>query len=308
MTTTMVYERKHSADASNTQNSTVECSRRNRHIEIRSRLAPQIYLGYIATPRTGPRLSNATEMVVKCAGELQQDGASGRFKGPWNEWQAARQLRSIGRSHPNVVRVFDTFVQHLQVFIVMEHCARGDLLTDLIRTHSENHMDERHALRVVLHVARGLDFLHETCNMAHRDVSLENVFVTHDGMYKLGDFGLSTKANTKTSDFVGKAQYMAPEVAAQLSYSPVVADVWSLGILLFMLLTGAPLLELASPTRQEFETVRAMSCCGVLKSWGMDSQLSAATMDLLSKMLEFDPTKRLQSMAQVLNHSALRGL
>ncbi|KAI9911601.1 hypothetical protein PsorP6_009580 [Peronosclerospora sorghi] len=143
--------------------------------------------------------------------------------------------------------------------------------------------------------------------MAHHDVSLENVFVTHDGIYKIGDFGLSTKANTKTSDFVAKAHYMAPEVAAQVSYSPVVADVWSLGILL-MLLTGAPLLEFASPMSQEFKTVRAMSCCGVLKSWGMDSQLSAATMDLLSKMLEFDPTKRLQSMAQVLNHSALLGL
>ncbi|KAI9921254.1 hypothetical protein PsorP6_001827 [Peronosclerospora sorghi] len=140
--------------------------------------------------------------------------------------------------------------------------------------------------------------------MAHRDVSLENAFVTHDGIYKIGDFGLSTKANTKTRDFVAKAQYMTPEVASQ----PRVADFWSLGILLFMLLTGAPLLEFASPTSQEFKTVRAMGCCGVLKSWEMDSQLSAATMDLLSKMLVFDPTKMLQSMAQVLNHSALLGL
>ncbi|KAI9906577.1 hypothetical protein PsorP6_004732 [Peronosclerospora sorghi] len=138
--------------------------------------------------------------------------------------------------------------------------------------------------------------------MAHPDVSLDNVFVTHDGIYKIGDFGLSTKANTKTSDFVAKAQYVSPEVAAQVSYSPVVTDVWSLGIILFMLLTGAPLLEFASPTSQELKTVRAMGCCGVLKSWRMDSQLSAATMDLLSKILEFDLTKRLQSMAQVLNH------
>ncbi|KAI9908370.1 hypothetical protein PsorP6_003088 [Peronosclerospora sorghi] len=153
-------------------------------------------------------------MVVKCAGELQQDGANGRFKVTWNEWQAARQLRSISRYHPNVV----------------------------------------------------------------------------------------TKENTKTSDFVGNAQYMATEVAAQVSYIPVVADVWSLG--------GDPLLEFGSPTSQEFKTIRAMGCCGVLKSWGMDSQLSSATMDLLSKMLEFDHTKRLQIMAQVLNHnrSALLGL
>ncbi|KAI9911043.1 hypothetical protein PsorP6_010936 [Peronosclerospora sorghi] len=124
------------------------------------------------------------------------------------------------------------------------------------------------------------------------------------GFTKLGTLDLARKRIRKRATFTR----MTPEVAAQVSYSPVVADVWSLGILLVMLLTGAPLLELASPTSQEFKTVRAIGCCGVLKSWGMDAQLSAATMDLLSKMLEFDPTKRLQSMAQVLNHLALLGL
>ncbi|KAI9914804.1 hypothetical protein PsorP6_007251 [Peronosclerospora sorghi] len=115
------------------------------------------------------------------------------------------------------------------------------------------------------------------------------------GFTKLGTLNLARKRIRKRLTFSSELQ-------------PLVADVWSLGILRFMLLTGAPLLEFASPASQEFKTVRAMGCRGVLKSSGMDSQLSAATMDLLSKMLEFDPTKRLQSMAQVLNHSALLGI
>ncbi|CAH0478729.1 unnamed protein product [Peronospora belbahrii] len=275
----------------------------HRHIKVSSRLAPQIYLGHIYC--TSSTNSTSKAVVVKHSGQLQRDNATGRLQGPWKEWQATRQLRSIAERHPNVVQVFDTFVRNSHVFIVMEHCTRGDLLTDLMATQPESRLDQQHALRIVSHLARGLQFLHETCNIAHRDVSLENVFVTHDEVYKIGDFGLSTRADTRASGCVGKTQYVAPEVVVETSYDPVTADVWSLGILLFMLLTGAPLLEFASPDNPEFETIKTMGCCGVIRSWGMDTQLSTSVMNLLSKMLEFDPIKRLQNMAQVLSHPAL---
>ncbi|EGZ18088.1 hypothetical protein PHYSODRAFT_503040 [Phytophthora sojae] len=324
MTATLVYARRGGNNARNDGNSSNSSATAppparpaaHRHIKVSSRLAPQIYLGHVyrsSAPSSSSSSSQsasasptaARPVVVKCAGQLRRDG-SGRLQGPWKEWQAARQLRSVARRHPNVVQVFDTFVQRAHVFLVMEHCARGDLLADLGATQPESRLDQRHALRIVLHLARGLRFLHETCNIAHRDVSLENVFVTRDGVYKLGDFGLSTRADRPASGCVGKAQYAAPEVVAQRgSYDPVVADVWSLGILLFMLLTGAPLLELAAPGSPEFRTVRAVGCRGVLRSWQMDAQLSAATMDLLDKMLQFDPARRLQTMKEVLDHPAL---
>ncbi|KAF1778341.1 hypothetical protein PC129_g17868 [Phytophthora cactorum] len=278
----------------------------HRHIKVSSRLAPQIYLGHIYhRPSDNAAAARTKAVVVKCAGQLQRDSASGRLHGPWKEWQAATQLRGVAHSHPNVVQIFDTFVQRSHVFVVMEHCARGDLLADLVATQPESHLGEPHALCIALHLARGLRFLHETCNIAHRDVSLENVFVTRDGVYKLGDFGLSTRADRRASGCVGKAQYVAPEVVAEVSYDPVTADVWSLGILLFMLLTGAPLLEFASPADPEFNRIKTVGCRGVLRSWHMDTQLSAETLDLLSKMLEFDPIKRLQTMSEVLHHPAL---
>ncbi|KAG7397420.1 hypothetical protein PHYBOEH_000774 [Phytophthora boehmeriae] len=287
----------------------------HRQIKVSSRLAPQIYLGHISRSSSGDGNSNTSSnsdpgpdathpVVVKCAGKLQRD-QDGRLHGPWKEWQAARQLRRTNKSHPNVVQVFDTFVQRSHVFLVMEHCARGDLLADLMATQPESRLEQCHALRIVQDLARGLQFLHETCNIAHRDVSLENVFVTSDGSYKLGDFGLSTKADARATGCVGKTQYVAPEVVSETNYDPVRADVWSLGILLFMLLTGAPLLQFASPRNPEFESVKAMGCCGVLKSWKMDALLSPTTLDLMSKMVEFDPSKRLKTMREVLQHPAL---
>ncbi|KAK1930278.1 putative cell cycle serine/threonine-protein kinase CDC5 [Phytophthora citrophthora] len=316
-TTTGTQSAAHSATATSTV-STVS-SRVHRHIKVSSRLAPQIYLGHIYQSQRPVEPSTAEDstadgsttdlcaktVVVKNAGQLQRDDVTGRLQGPWKEWQAARQLRSVARSHPNVVQVFDTFVQRSHVFLVMEHCARGDLLADLVATQPESRLDQTHALRIMLHLARGLRFLHETCNIAHRDVSLENVFVSRDEVYKLGDFGLSTRADVRASGCVGKAQYVAPEVVAEASYDPVTADVWSLGILFFMLLTGAPLLEFASPSNPEFNTVKTVGCRGVLRSWNMDSQLSEETLDLLSNMLQFDPIKRLQTMKEVLNHPAL---
>ncbi|OWZ19699.1 Protein kinase [Phytophthora megakarya] len=294
MTPTLVCRSNNSAPRSHSARNGAQ-----RNLKVSSRLAPQIYLGHLSAADAAP-----TPVVVKCAGLLQRD-ASGRLQGPWKEWQAVRQLRSVAQSHRHVVQVFDTFVQHSRVFVVMEHCARGDLLTHLMATQPESRLNQAHAMHIALQLARGLQFLHHTCNLAHRDVSLENVFVTRDGVCKLGDFGLSTRADSRASGCVGKPQYVAPEVVAAASYDPVTADVWSLGVLLFMLLTGAPLLEFASPANPEFHHVQAVGCRGILEAWHVADQLSEMTLDLLDKMLAFDPNERLQTMTDVLNHPAM---
>ncbi|CAI5742582.1 unnamed protein product [Peronospora destructor] len=154
MTATLVYACNRGGDTKRAQS-----SRTSRHIKVSSRLAPQIYLGHIyrslpAVPSSTNASSTIKVVVVKCAGQLQRDGVTGRLQGPWKEWQATRQLRSMARSHPNVVQVFDTFVQRSHVFVVMEHCARGDLLADLMVTQPESRLEQHQALRIVLHLAR----------------------------------------------------------------------------------------------------------------------------------------------------------
>lgn len=102
-------------------------------------------------------------------------------------------------------------------------------------------------------IGQAIDFVHNRVGIAHRDRSLENVFV-HNGESKLGGCGLSVAATLRPIDAVGK---MAPEVlvaSAEVttSYDPCAADVWSLGITFFMLLMGSPQGEVASTERAPF--------------------------------------------------------
>ncbi|GLE10938.1 hypothetical protein PINS_up023210 [Pythium insidiosum] len=90
---------------------------------------------------------------------------------------------------------------------------------------------------------------------AHRDLSLENVLVTDDNTCKVCDFGLAAVADQPSNETVGKMFYMAPEVLSGSSYDPKKADVWSLGVMLFIMLFGAPPVESAAPTDARFKII-----------------------------------------------------
>lgn len=138
----------------------------------------------------------------------------------------------------------------------------------------------------------GVDYLHRHLRIAHRDLSLENVLV-HNGVCKISDFGLSVDANARCCGRVGKAYYMAPEVVAGETYDPVKADVWSLGILWFILLTGSPLVPIASTKATSFLALRRCGVASVFKSWGFEKKVSPAVIGLVSRMLTVDPKERI---------------
>ncbi|GMF44073.1 unnamed protein product [Phytophthora lilii] len=106
-------------------------------------------------------------------------------------------------------------------------------------------MDERRSIHIMTQVFAGVNYLHQQIGIAHRDLSLENVLM-HNGECKVSDFGLSVAAKARCKERVGKEYYMAPEVVAGKTYDPVKADIWSLGIMWFILLTGSPLVAIAS--------------------------------------------------------------
>lgn len=280
-------------------------------IRLVARLASGVFVGH----RWHPRAQVAQPVVVKNAGALVRD-RGGKLRGPWKEWQAAKRLMFHSRQQAtkpanarpmgckNVVQVLDVYLKSSnQVYLVMEHCANGDLLEYLSRTQPEDQLSERDALDVILQVARGLHYLHTTVGIAHRDVSLENVLVARDGTVKIGDFGLTTRADMLAFGCVGKTQYVAPEVVTMTAYDPVKADMWSLGVMLFMLVTGSPLVEFAAPISPEFQAFRAVGVKGMLRA--KEVEMSSESLELLSSMLEIDPRRRLASMARVLSHPAM---
>lgn len=150
-------------------------------------------------------------------------------------------LREL-RGHDNVIRLFDVFCVDNELFIITELGRGGDLF-HLLTTHPKHGVTEAYAAKTVAEMLSAVSFLH-TRHICHRDLKLEN-WVLESGKdvwspLKLIDFGLSTHYNPghRLSRVVGSSYYVAPEVLKK-SYTEA-CDLWSLGVIVYMLLSGAP--------------------------------------------------------------------
>lgn len=150
-------------------------------------------------------------------------------------------LREL-RGHDNVIRLFDVFCVDNELFIITELGRGGDLF-HLLTTHPKHGVTEAYAAKTVSEMLSAVAFLHSR-HIVHRDLKLEN-WVLESGKdvwspLKLIDFGLSTHytPGQRLSRVVGSSYYVAPEVLKK-SYSEA-CDLWSLGVIVYMLLSGAP--------------------------------------------------------------------
>ncbi len=146
---------------------------------------------------------------------------------------------AAGIQHPNVAAVYDVGEDGDDRYIVME-LVRGQTLKDLVRARGALPEDE--AITIAEHVARGLQAAHAR-GVVHRDLKAQNVLLGADGQPRIVDFGIAKggggTALTNTAAVLGTAHYFSPE---QASGAPADhrSDLYSLGVVLFELLTGAP--------------------------------------------------------------------
>lgn len=150
-------------------------------------------------------------------------------------------LREL-RGHENVIRLYDVFCVDNELFIITELGRGGDLF-HLLTTHPKHGVTEAYAAKTVAQMLSSVAFLHSK-SICHRDLKLEN-WVLESGRdvwspLKLIDFGLSTHFTPghRLSRVVGSSYYVAPEVLKK-SYTEA-CDLWSLGVIVYMLLSGAP--------------------------------------------------------------------
>jgi len=147
-------------------------------------------------------------------------------------------LTAAALSHPNIAQVYDYGVDGASHFIVMEY-AEGWDLAHLIREHGR--LTPSDAVRVAEQVCAALAVAHRA-GVVHRDVKPGNVIVRPDGTVKVTDFGIARALGqasiTGTGTVMGTAAYVAPEQARGETTTPA-SDLYSLGILLFQMLTGA---------------------------------------------------------------------
>lgn len=135
--------------------------------------------------------------------------------------------------HERVVRALEGKPTGPTAHLTLEMCAGGTLDQLLLE---QGRLPLRKAVRLVEDVAEGLAYSHES-KVLHRDVKPANVFLTADGRAKLGDFGTGAFLSDPSSERVGTAFYMAPELFEGKPAS-IASDIYSLGVLAFEVLTG----------------------------------------------------------------------
>jgi calcium-dependent protein kinase len=190
------------------------------------------------------------------------------------------------------------------LYLVFPFCSGGDLFDVVRHSPLDGRLPEATARRFLRDVVRGLLCMKQN-GLAHRDISLENVLLDAEGVCHVCDFGLATQhGKLLAPGRVGKAWYMAPEVfAAQTPYDPLQADMWSLGVLLAIMLAGAPLVEKPTSDDRQFRVISHGG--GVRKLRRVfPRKLSEVAWDLLDKLLTMEPTKRL-TLEQVAAHPFL---
>ena len=138
-----------------------------------------------------------------------------------------------------IVHYFGSYIKGHQIWIILEFCDGGSLY-ELIKILPRN-LNEEEIASLVCMILKGLIFLHENKKI-HRDVKTENILLTHDGIAKLGDFGVSTQlmhSFSKKITKIGTPFYMSPEVIMQNKYD-YKCDIWSLGITTIEMAEGEP--------------------------------------------------------------------
>ncbi|SCQ16793.1 serine/threonine protein kinase, putative [Plasmodium ovale] len=197
-----------------------------------------------------------------------------------------------GLIHNNIIKMYD--VNHFQnyVCLIMEYAINGDLKNYMLK--NNGYLKEKEAHYLFLQIVKGVYYCHSK-HIVHRDLKLENILLDENMTCKIADFGLSdfvnVDQNIKTE--AGTKAYIAPEIIFNetINYSVFKLDIWSLGILLFIMTQGfAPFIYVEKEIKH-FES-------STLK---YANDVSDELKDLISLMLNVDPNKR-PIIVEILNH------
>jgi serine/threonine-protein kinase len=166
-----------------------------------------------------------------------------------------REARTLAKlNHPNIVSVFE-FGKVQETFYFLMEFVDGSTLRDVV---SGGQLSPEHALAIVPHLCDALQFAHDK-GVIHRDIKPENILMAKDGSVKIADFGLSRilgdenqpKVLTGTHQIMGTPRYMAPEQLEGARSVDHRADIYSLGVVIYEMLTGElPIGRFAAPSRK----------------------------------------------------------
>lgn len=187
--------------------------------------------------------------------------------------------------HPNVVELKEVMATKRKIFFVMEYVTGGELFAKVLK----GKLKEDVARKYFQQLISAVDFCHSR-GVSHRDLKPENLLLDENGDLKVSDFGLSALPEQLTNDGLlhtqcGTPAYVAPEVLRRKGYDGAKADIWSCGVILYVLLAGFLPFQDENLMRMYKKIFKA--------EYEFPPWFSADARRLISKILMVDPSRRI---------------
>ena len=195
--------------------------------------------------------------------------------------------------HPNIAQMYETYSTIHNFYLMIEYVSGGDLF-DYITSH--NYLSEKKSCYFFRQIISVLEYLIEL-GISHRDIKPENILLNEEHtQIKFIDFGLSNycSQNELLHSSCGSPCYASPEMLSGRAYKGTTTDLWSAGVVLYSMLVGALPFD-----DQELHKLYEQIKVG---KFYIPSTLSLEAIDLLKRILEVDPKKRI-NLEGVKNHA-----
>ncbi|CAM0872464.1 unnamed protein product [Alopecurus aequalis] len=240
----------------------------------------------------GKHIARGTEVAVK---EIAMERLSTKLRDSLlSEVDILRRIR-----HPNIIALHDSIRDAGRIYLILEYCRGGDLYTYLLR---HKRVPETVAKHFIRQLACGLQMLRDN-NVVHRDLKPQNILLVannENSILKIADFGFAKFLEPfgLAETLCGSPLYMAPEVMQAQKYDAK-ADLWSVGIILYQLVTGSPPFNGDS----QIQLMRNILKSGQLR-FPPGCELSHDCIDLCRKLLRINSVERL-TVEEFVNHPFL---
>ena len=204
-------------------------------------------------------------------------------------------LRRFSSSpHPHLLSLLDMYEDDKYYFLVTDFCREGDLFNYIVKNGA---IKEQLASHILHQILQGLNLCHQN-NVVHRDMKLENIFITNFPNVIIGDFGLAEEVNPNEllQSYCGSTIYSAPELLRKEPYNGFKSDIYSVGVILFCMVTGNFPWNPDNPMKMIHNITNG--------NFNIPPSLSPKCRSLISQMMNIDPDQR-PNISQILNHPFL---
>ncbi len=197
--------------------------------------------------------------------------------------------------HPNITKLFDIKQNSKLIFLILEYCESGELMTKI----ENKSLSLPDTVFLFFQLVKALEYLHER-NIVHRDIKPQNILLTSNNILKLSDFGLSIIQNKfeLLTTQSGTLLYSAPEKILGQPYAGLPADIWSTGVVLFLMTFGR--LPFSDENRERLArkiSLGIFDCDEITNGMTIPRKL----MNLIQSLLTVNIKQRIK-LGDILNH------